>query len=163
MSTGLHLCEYSCLYARSMTLFCLEKQKQMRKSTVVRNMSTYRACLFAHTTFSASFVSFLFATWSQEYPDYIAYTTPLFFCDDWLNLYLDNYRMHKDPDVYSESNEISCSDYRFVYMGEKGMSRDWISTSISQWSWDIFLVTFSFHRFSVLLFCLISNPQVPDF
>lgn len=30
--------------------------------------------------------------------------------------------MHKDPDTYQENNEISCSDYRFVYMGAKGLS-----------------------------------------
>lgn len=58
----------------------------------------------------------------QEYPEYEAYTTPVFFCDDWLNIYLDNYHMHNDPNIYSENNEISCSDYRFVYMGAKGSS-----------------------------------------
>ncbi|CAI0398493.1 unnamed protein product [Linum tenue] len=57
----------------------------------------------------------------KEHPDYVPYKTPLFFCDDWLNLYLDHYRMHNDPDTYRESNEISCSDYRFVYMGAKGL------------------------------------------
>ncbi|KAF5732172.1 putative transcription factor [Tripterygium wilfordii] len=56
----------------------------------------------------------------KEYPEYIAYRTPLFFCDDWLNLYLDHHRLHKDPDTYQENNDISCSDYRFVYMGKKG-------------------------------------------
>jgi hypothetical protein len=30
--------------------------------------------------------------------------------------------MHKDPDTYQANNEISCSDYRFVYMGAKGLS-----------------------------------------
>lgn len=57
----------------------------------------------------------------QEYPDYVAYNTPVFFLDDWLNLYLDKYRMHDDPESYQEKNEISCSDYRFVYMGAKGL------------------------------------------
>lgn len=59
----------------------------------------------------------------QEYPEYSAYETPLFFSDDWLNIYLDKYRMHTDPDSYQEKNEISCSDYRFVYMGAKGWHR----------------------------------------
>lgn len=63
----------------------------------------------------------LFALDSQEYPEYVAYRTPLLFCDDWLNLYLDHHRMHRDPDTYQENNEISCSDYRFVYMGAKGL------------------------------------------
>ncbi|GAB4845763.1 hypothetical protein Ancab_039170 [Ancistrocladus abbreviatus] len=56
----------------------------------------------------------------KEYPEYEAYTTPIFFHDDWLNLYLDAYCIHNDPDVCHERNEISCSDYRFVYMGPKG-------------------------------------------
>lgn len=60
----------------------------------------------------------------QEYPEYCAYKTPLFFSDDWLNMYLDKYRMHTDPDSYQEKNEISCSDYRFVYMGAKGWGID---------------------------------------
>ncbi|CAN1845816.1 Arginine-specific demethylase JMJ20 [Linum perenne] len=55
----------------------------------------------------------------KEFPDYVPYKTPLFFCDDWLNLYLDHYHMHTDPDTYQDSNKISCSDYRFVYMGAK--------------------------------------------
>lgn len=57
----------------------------------------------------------------QEYPNYVAYTTSNFFVDDWLNLYLDSYRMHADNDNYQKMNEISCSDYRFVYMGAKGL------------------------------------------
>lgn len=58
----------------------------------------------------------------QEYTDYVAYDTPNFFLDDWLNLYLDKYHMHDDPDNHQERNEINCSDYRFVYMGAKGLS-----------------------------------------
>ncbi|PON96689.1 JmjC domain containing protein [Trema orientale] len=72
----------------------------------------------------------------KEYPEYIAYTTPQFFCDDWLNMYLDNYRMHRDPDVYSESNEISCSDYRFVYMGEKGSWTPLHADVFRSYSWS---------------------------
>lgn len=60
----------------------------------------------------------------QEYPGYVAYTTPLFFRDDWLNLYLDSYNMHVDPNTFQEKNEVNGSDYRFVYMGLKGQSRD---------------------------------------
>ena len=30
--------------------------------------------------------------------------------------------MHRDPDSYQEKDEISCSDYRFVYMGAKGIA-----------------------------------------
>ncbi|XP_061362962.1 arginine-specific demethylase JMJ20 isoform X2 [Gastrolobium bilobum] len=56
----------------------------------------------------------------KEYPDYVPYVTPLFFCDDWLNMYLDNFRMHTDSDTYQQNKEICCSDYRFVYMGMKG-------------------------------------------
>ncbi|KAH1075557.1 hypothetical protein J1N35_027885 [Gossypium stocksii] len=60
----------------------------------------------------------------KEYPEYQAYITPLLFTDDWLNLYLDNYHMHDDLDADQVSDDISCSDYRFVYMGAKG-SRSW--------------------------------------
>ncbi|KAG6386557.1 hypothetical protein SASPL_151723 [Salvia splendens] len=55
----------------------------------------------------------------QEYPDYAAYSTPVFFLDDWLNLYLDKHHMHVDPESYQERNEVNCSDYRFVYTGAK--------------------------------------------
>ncbi|KAF4352659.1 hypothetical protein G4B88_012562 [Cannabis sativa] len=72
----------------------------------------------------------------REYPEYKAYTTPLFFCDDWLNLYLDNYRMYKDSDVYSESNEICCSAYRFVYMGEKGSWTPLHADVFRSYSWS---------------------------
>jgi len=57
----------------------------------------------------------------QEYPDYIAYITPTFFVDDWLNVYLDSHPIHRDSDIANHKNEINCSDYRFVCMGAKGM------------------------------------------
>lgn len=50
----------------------------------------------------------------------MAYTTPPFFVDDWLNLYLDSHAMHQDSDIYNDKNKINCSDYRFVYIGCKG-------------------------------------------
>ncbi|EPS61124.1 hypothetical protein M569_13674, partial [Genlisea aurea] len=66
--------------------------------------------------------SFYLKDWHfvKEYPEYVAYCTPIFFLDDWLNLYLDKFHMHDDPESYRERDEISCSDYRFVYMGAKG-------------------------------------------
>ncbi|GER38493.1 JmjC domain-containing protein [Striga asiatica] len=72
----------------------------------------------------------------KEYPDYIAYTTPIFFLDDWLNLYLDKYAMHDDPDSYQETNEISCSDYRFVYMGSKGTWTPLHADVFRSYSWS---------------------------
>ncbi|XP_059657918.1 arginine-specific demethylase JMJ20 [Cornus florida] len=72
----------------------------------------------------------------KEYPHYFAYTTPPIFCDDWLNLYLDNYRMHQDPDIYQEKNEISCSDYRFVYMGAKGTWTPLHADVFRSYSWS---------------------------
>lgn len=45
----------------------------------------------------------------------------MFFCDDWLNLYLDYFRLHTYSDTYQQNKEICCSDYRFVYMGVKGV------------------------------------------
>nr|GMC48275.1 jmjC domain-containing protein 4 isoform X1 [Ipomoea batatas] len=77
-------------------------------------------------------VSYLF----QEYPEYVAYKTPLHFCDDWLNLYLDKYRMHNDPDTYNEGNEISCSDYRFVYIGSKGTWTPLHADVFRSYSWS---------------------------
>lgn len=54
----------------------------------------------------------------------MAYTTPRFFVDDWLNLYFDNHSMHQDAEIPDVKNEINCADYRFVYMGTKGTCRE---------------------------------------
>ncbi|KAL6524504.1 hypothetical protein OROHE_016175 [Orobanche hederae] len=72
----------------------------------------------------------------KEYPDYVAYTTPMFFLDDWLNLYLDKYSMHDDPESYQERNEISCSDYRFVYVGSKGTWTPLHADVFRSYSWS---------------------------
>ncbi|KAL3628874.1 hypothetical protein CASFOL_027920 [Castilleja foliolosa] len=72
----------------------------------------------------------------KEYPDYVAYTTPNFFLDDWLNLYLDKYSMHDDPESYKARNEISCSDYRFVYMGAKGTWTPLHADVFRSYSWS---------------------------
>nr|XP_016512716.1 PREDICTED: jmjC domain-containing protein 4-like [Nicotiana tabacum] len=72
----------------------------------------------------------------KEYPEYIAYRTPVDFSDDWLNLYLDKFHMHNDPDTYSERNEISCSDYRFVYMGAKGTWTPLHADVFRSYSWS---------------------------
>ncbi|KAL3824869.1 hypothetical protein ACJIZ3_020898 [Penstemon smallii] len=72
----------------------------------------------------------------KEYPEYIAYSTPMFFRDDWLNLYLDKYRMHDDPDTNLEKNEIICSDYRFVYMGRKGTWTPLHADVFRSYSWS---------------------------
>ncbi|OVA19880.1 JmjC domain [Macleaya cordata] len=72
----------------------------------------------------------------KEYPEYAAYTTPLFFCDDWLNLYLDSYNMHMDPDTSQVKNEINCSDYRFVYMGSKGTWTPLHADVFRSYSWS---------------------------
>lgn len=72
----------------------------------------------------------------KEYPEYIAYRTPVDFSDDWLNFYLDKFHMHNDPDTYSERNEISCSDYRFVYMGSKGTWTPLHADVFRSYSWS---------------------------
>lgn len=72
----------------------------------------------------------------KEYPDYKAYTTPSFFCDDWLNMYYDNHRMHQDNDSFQEKDEISCSDYRFVYMGPKGTWTPLHADVFRSYSWS---------------------------
>ncbi|KAJ9568379.1 hypothetical protein OSB04_004345 [Centaurea solstitialis] len=72
----------------------------------------------------------------QEYPEYTAYTTPLFFHDDWLNLYLDHYHMHEDPDTDQKRDNLSCSDYRFVYMGAKGTWTPFHADVFRSYSWS---------------------------
>ncbi|MFS7971729.1 putative transcription factor & chromatin remodeling &Metalloenzymes JmjC family [Helianthus anomalus] len=72
----------------------------------------------------------------KEYPEYTAYTTPPFFRDDWLNLYLDHYHMHEDHDTYQKRDNISCSDYRFVYMGAKGTWTPFHADVFRSYSWS---------------------------
>ncbi|KAJ4840185.1 hypothetical protein Tsubulata_002933 [Turnera subulata] len=72
----------------------------------------------------------------KEYPEHVAYKTPLFFCDDWLNLYLDRYRMHHSGDNYPEGNDVCCSDYRFVYMGAKGSWTPLHADVFRSYSWS---------------------------
>lgn len=72
----------------------------------------------------------------KEYPAYTAYTTPLYFRDDWLNLYLDHYHMHEDPDTLQSRDDISCSDYRFVYMGAKGTWTPFHADVFRSYSWS---------------------------
>ncbi|KAL2243690.1 UNVERIFIED_CONTAM: 2-oxoglutarate and iron-dependent oxygenase JMJD4 [Sesamum indicum] len=72
----------------------------------------------------------------KEYPEYVAYRTPIFFLDDWLNLYLDKYHMHDNPDSYQERDEVSCSDYRFVYMGAKGTWTPLHADVFRSYSWS---------------------------
>ncbi|KZV52165.1 jmjC domain-containing protein 4-like [Dorcoceras hygrometricum] len=72
----------------------------------------------------------------KEYPEYNAYSTPSFFCDDWLNLYLDKYNMHSDPNALQERDEISCSDYRFVYMGARGTWTPLHADVFRSYSWS---------------------------
>ncbi|XP_021311059.1 jmjC domain-containing protein 4 isoform X2 [Sorghum bicolor] len=72
----------------------------------------------------------------KEYPDYIAYTTPTFFVDDWLNMYLDSHPIHRDSDIANHKNEINCSDYRFVYMGGKGTWTPLHADVFRSYSWS---------------------------
>ncbi|WOG95341.1 hypothetical protein DCAR_0414656 [Daucus carota subsp. sativus] len=73
----------------------------------------------------------------KEYPEYSAYRTPLFFCDDWLNMYLDKYPMQNGPDTHHQgTNEITCSDYRFVYIGTKGTWTPLHADVFRSYSWS---------------------------
>ncbi|KAL6608095.1 hypothetical protein ACP70R_041158 [Stipagrostis hirtigluma subsp. patula] len=72
----------------------------------------------------------------KEYPDYVAYTTPTFFLDDWLNMYLDSHPVHRDPDIANHKIEINCSDYRFVYMGAKGTWTPLHADVFRSYSWS---------------------------
>ncbi|KAK4394792.1 2-oxoglutarate and iron-dependent oxygenase JMJD4 [Sesamum angolense] len=88
-----------------------------------------KVCLKQRLLFSLVFCQ-------NEYPEYVAYRTPIFFLDDWLNLYLDKYRMHDNPDSYQERDEASCSDYRFVYMGAKGTWTPLHADVFRSYSWS---------------------------
>ncbi|XP_024635274.1 2-oxoglutarate and iron-dependent oxygenase JMJD4 isoform X2 [Medicago truncatula] len=72
----------------------------------------------------------------KEYPEYVAYITPTFFCDDWLNLYLDNFRMNTHSGSDQQNKEICCSDYRFVYMGVKGSWTPLHADVFRSYSWS---------------------------
>ncbi|EFH42791.1 hypothetical protein ARALYDRAFT_332532 [Arabidopsis lyrata subsp. lyrata] len=72
----------------------------------------------------------------KEYPDYTAYQTPQLFSDDWLNIYLDSYQMHEDRDNFHKYDQISCSDYRFVYMGGKGSWTPLHADVFRSYSWS---------------------------
>lgn len=72
----------------------------------------------------------------KEYPEYVAYITPTYFCDDWLNLYLDNFRMNTSSDSDQQNKEICCSDYRFVYMGVKGSWTPLHADVFRSYSWS---------------------------
>ncbi|CAI8596236.1 unnamed protein product [Vicia faba] len=72
----------------------------------------------------------------KEYPDYVPYITPMFFCDDWLNLYLDNFRTNTYSDRDQQNKEICCSDYRFVYMGVKGSWTPLHADVFRSYSWS---------------------------
>ncbi|KAG2399189.1 uncharacterized protein HKW66_Vig0083290 [Vigna angularis] len=71
-----------------------------------------------------------------KYPEYVAYETPRFFCDDWLNLYLDNFKIHIDSDTQQPNEEICCSDYRFVYIGVKGSWTPLHADVFRSYSWS---------------------------
>ncbi|PKA64597.1 F-box protein [Apostasia shenzhenica] len=72
----------------------------------------------------------------QEYPDYVAYRTPSFFLNDWLNLYLESHCLHRDPDINQDKNEMNCADYRFVYMGPKGTWTPLHADVFRSYSWS---------------------------
>ncbi|TVU34050.1 hypothetical protein EJB05_15875 [Eragrostis curvula] len=72
----------------------------------------------------------------KEYPDYVAYTTPTIFVDDWLNMYLDSHPIHRDSDIANHKNEVNCTDYRFVYMGVKGTWTPLHADVFRSYSWS---------------------------
>uniref|UniRef100_A0A6N2KD42 JmjC domain-containing protein n=1 Tax=Salix viminalis TaxID=40686 RepID=A0A6N2KD42_SALVM len=97
--------------------FTDQKRVEMTVSEFIDHWIDDRECGGASNSFqegNGKFVLYL-KDWHfvTEYPEYVAYKTPLFFCDDWLNLYLDHHRMHNDSDTCQENDGISCSDYRF--------------------------------------------------
>ncbi|KAH8962691.1 hypothetical protein BDL97_05G114000 [Sphagnum fallax] len=67
----------------------------------------------------------------KEYPDYVAYETPVFFEDDWLNLYLD-----ETCTKTQQEDGNGQSDYRFVYMGPKGTWTPLHADVLRSYSWS---------------------------
>lgn len=116
---------------------------------------------------------------AKEYPGYVAYTTPTFFVDDWLNMYLDSHPIHRDSDIANHKNEINCTDYRFVYMGAKGTWTPLHADVFRSYSWSanvcgrklwLFLPPSQSHlifdrnlRSSVYNINDVSEKQFPDF
>ncbi|KAM0945820.1 putative transcription factor & chromatin remodeling &Metalloenzymes JmjC family [Dioscorea sansibarensis] len=72
----------------------------------------------------------------KEYPEYVAYTTPPFFIDDWLNQYLDSHFMHRSSDSCGTKNDVNCADYKFVYMGPKGTWTPLHADVFRSYSWS---------------------------
>lgn len=73
----------------------------------------------------------------NEYPDCDAYTTQTIFLDDWLNLYLDSYCIHgiRCVDEGCEC-DVSCLDYCFVYMVQKGTWTPLDVDAFRSYSWS---------------------------
>ena len=73
----------------------------------------------------------------KEYPDYNAYTTPTFFLDDWINLYMYTYGIH-DIQGIDEGGEcdVSCLHYLFVYMAPKGTWNPLHTNVFRSYSWS---------------------------
>ncbi|KAI5060603.1 hypothetical protein GOP47_0025023 [Adiantum capillus-veneris] len=70
----------------------------------------------------------------KDYPEYGPYSTPIFFMDDWLNLYLEHYQLHANE---GEVETPGClSDYRFVYMGPKGTWTPLHADVLRSYSWS---------------------------
>ncbi len=108
-------------------LFCLMSVNELQ-STPCSSPLSFRICKWENSSALSSrknncgFVGIFMCTlqlhfWFQEYPDYVAYETPMFFEDDWLNLYLD-----ETCTKTRQEDGNGQSDYRFVYMGPKGRS-----------------------------------------
>ena len=68
---------------------------------------------------------------ASEHPNYTAYICPKYFEDDWINEWLLDRKMKVEEGLDEEGNgrglnhgiqasEISCSDYRFFYLGPAG-------------------------------------------
>ena len=72
----------------------------------------------------------------KEMPHYKAYRTPLYFCSDWLNEYLDISNVPPRPSV----QDFRKSDYKFVYIGPKGSWTPFHSDVFGSYSWSANIV-----------------------
>lgn len=67
-----------------------------------------------------------------EFPRYRAYECPVYFRDDWLNLYYDTLKCTSA----SDDTTADTSDYRFVYMGKAGTKTNLHTDVGKSYSWS---------------------------
>ncbi|XP_078154046.1 arginine-specific demethylase JMJ20-like [Carex rostrata] len=113
-----------------------QKRLEMTLPDLIRSWTQHSHDGYKPTNEPQSFLYLKDWHFVKEYPNYCAYTTPTFFKDDWLNIYLDSHTLHRDSDICPHQNEANCADYRFVYMGPKGTWTPLHADVFRSYSWS---------------------------